>query len=137
MPKKYFTIEEANREIQRIRKILEKSKSLGKAVDELSSIKIYLADESEYSNYSETLTKLNKEFHKLSYEFYSELEKLDKIGCLLKDMDSGLIDFYCRFEGRDIFLCWKIGEDRIRHWHEVDAGFEGRQMIVDLEELAQ
>ena len=137
MPKKHFTIEEANKEIPKIRKILEKAKSLGKAIEELSSIKISFTDESEYSNYSDTLTKLNKEFHKLSYDFYAELEKLDKIGCLLKDLKIGLIDFYCRFEGRDIFLCWKLGEEKISNWHETDSGFDGRQRIVDLEELAK
>ncbi|MBI2660960.1 DUF2203 domain-containing protein [Candidatus Woesearchaeota archaeon] len=135
MPKKYFTIDDANREIPKIRIIIAKLKSLNKAISGLSSIKVSFTDEEEYSNYSGTLTKLNREFHKLSFDFYSELEKLDKIGCILKDLETGLIDFYCRFEGRDIFLCWKMGENRISHWHEVDSGFSGRQRIVDLEEL--
>lgn len=135
MPKKYFTIDEANREIPGIKNIVAKLRELNKAISGLSSIKVSFANQEEYSNYSGTLTKLNKEFHKLSFDFYSELEKLDRIGCILKDIETGLIDFYCRFEGRDIFLCWKSGEQKIGHWHEVDSGFSGRQRIVDFEEL--
>ena len=43
--------------------------------------------------------------------------------------EAGLVDFYSLREDRPIFLCWRLGEDRITHWHEVDSGFSGRQPI--------
>ena len=46
--------------------------------------------------------------------------------------EQGLVDFPSQFEGREIYLCWKLGEDRVRHWHEVDTGFEARQEIIEL-----
>ena len=59
------------------------------------------------------------------------LQELEQIGCVFKGFDAGLVDFYSLREDRPIFLCWKLGEDRISHWHELDAGFAGRQPIDD------
>ena len=133
MAKKYFTIKSAQKQLPKIKKALLKLQNLKKAIDAILSIRID-PREIEYDEFLETNTKLNKEYHKLSYEFYRELEKLEKIGCVLKDLEQSLIDLYCRFEGRDIFLCWKLGEDNIKAWHEIDSGFAGRKPIVDLEE---
>ena len=57
------------------------------------------------------------------------LQELDTIGCVLKGFEVGLVDFYSLREDRPIFLCWKLGEERITHWHETDSGFAGRQPI--------
>ena len=57
------------------------------------------------------------------------LQELESVGCVFKGFDAGLVDFYSLREDRPIFLCWKLGEERITHWHEVDAGFSGRQPI--------
>ena len=133
MTKKYFTVENTKKKIPAIKKSLLKLQNLKKAIDAILSVRID-PREIEYDEFLETNTKLNKEYHKLSYEFYRELEKSEKIGCILKDLEQGLVDFYCKFEGRDIFLCWKLGEDKIKAWHEVNAGFAGRQSIIDLEQ---
>ena len=133
MTKKYFTIESAQKHLPQIKKSLLKLQNLKKVIDSILSVEIYPRD-INYDEFIETNTKLNKEYHKLSYEFYKKLEKLEKIGCLLKDLEQGLVDFYCKFEGRDIFLCWKLGEEKIQAWHEPDTGFAGRKRIVDLEQ---
>jgi hypothetical protein len=57
------------------------------------------------------------------------LQELEGVGCVFKGFDAGLVDFYSLREDRPIFLCWKLGEERITHWHEIDAGFSGRQPI--------
>ena len=61
-------------------------------------------------------------------------EELTDIGVELKDIESGLIDFPGRHQGRDVFLCWKLGEDKVEYWHELHAGFAGRQPIRSLRE---
>ena len=58
------------------------------------------------------------------------LLELEQIGCSFKGFEAGLVDFYALRDDRLIYLCWQFGEDRIRHWHEVDAGFADRQPIV-------
>jgi hypothetical protein len=58
-------------------------------------------------------------------------EKIEHMGILVKDLDIGLIDFLTRYQGREVCLCWKLGEERIRFWHGTDEGFAGRKPIDD------
>ena len=57
------------------------------------------------------------------------LQELEAVGCVFKGFDAGLVDFYSLRDDRPVFLCWRLGEDRITHWHEIDSGFAGRQPI--------
>lgn len=57
------------------------------------------------------------------------LLELEAIGCVFKGFDAGLVDFYSLREDRPVFLCWRLGEERIGYWHEIEAGFTGRQPI--------
>ncbi|MBI2208185.1 DUF2203 domain-containing protein [Candidatus Woesearchaeota archaeon] len=128
--RKYFTIEEAEGMLPKVERILRRTIRLNKVLDLLSSIEIEVYDD-DYDNLRR-ITKLNKHFHKLSYEFYANIEEIEDIGCIIKDLEIGIIDFYSKFEGREIFLCWKLGEKKIKFWHEVDSGYEGRRPILDL-----
>lgn len=61
----------------------------------------------------------------------SELrEELEEIGCELKDYDLGLVDFPARLDGRDIVLCWRLGEPTVAYWHEIDGGYSSRRPIA-------
>ena len=57
-------------------------------------------------------------------------EELRKLGVELKDYFTGLIDFPCLMDGREVYLCWRLGEPEVAHWHELDAGFAGRQKLL-------
>lgn len=57
------------------------------------------------------------------------LDELRQVGCLVKGIEDGLVDFYALREDRLVFLCWRLGEPTITYWHEVDDGFAGRQPI--------
>lgn len=57
------------------------------------------------------------------------LRELDTIGCKCKDFRVGLVDFPAILDGRVVYLCWKLGEPEIAHWHEVDGGFSGRRPV--------
>ncbi len=59
------------------------------------------------------------------------VRELQQLGCLVKGVQEGLVDFPHWMEGREVYLCWKHGEDDIRYWHEVDAGFAGRTPIAE------
>ncbi len=59
------------------------------------------------------------------------LERLQDSGCLVKDLDAGLLDFPTLYQDREVYLCWRLGEHRIEFWHEVDEGFQGRHPIDD------
>jgi hypothetical protein len=62
-----------------------------------------------------------------------ELRALQKAGCLVKGIETGLIDWYAKKDGRDIFLCWKLGEKEVGYWHEIEAGYLGRRPISELD----
>jgi hypothetical protein len=62
------------------------------------------------------------------------VDELHEVGCELKDYQTGLVDFLGRHRGHEVCLCWKLGEDHIAYWHEIQSGFAGRQPVSILEE---
>jgi hypothetical protein len=58
-----------------------------------------------------------------------DFEKLEEIGCLVKDLQVGLVDFPTLYRGKEVYLCWKLGESGISFWHHVADGFAGRRAI--------
>lgn len=64
----------------------------------------------------------------------SYVDELSDVGADLKDYQLGLIDFISSHQGREVCLCWKLGEERITHWHELDEGFQARQPVSILQQ---
>lgn len=58
--------------------------------------------------------------------------RIDALGIALRDIDSGLIDFPALVSGRQVCLCWRLGEDDVEWWHELTSGFSGRMPLIDL-----
>jgi hypothetical protein len=61
--------------------------------------------------------------------FHGEMAELHKLGCELKDLEKGLVDFRADRFGEPVYLCWMEGEDAIRFWHKIEEGFKGRKEI--------
>ncbi|MFQ5491799.1 MAG: DUF2203 domain-containing protein, partial [Phycisphaerae bacterium] len=57
------------------------------------------------------------------------LAELAQIGAMVKDFEAGLVDFPGRRNGKDVLLCWKLGEEKLTHWHDLTAGFTGRRPL--------
>jgi hypothetical protein len=55
--------------------------------------------------------------------------RIHELGCVVKDLEMGLVDFYGKLEGKTVFLCWQFGEAAVAHYHALDSGFEGRQRL--------
>lgn len=70
-----------------------------------------------------------EEVERLAARVQALVEELQGLGVELKDLEAGLVDFYALLDDRLVFLCWRPGEERITHWHEVGAGFAGRQPV--------
>lgn len=69
---------------------------------------------------------------KLAHDIAVRLQQINEMGILVKDLDTGLIDFPTLRDGHEVYLCWRLGEgNRISWWHEVEAGFAGRQPLDD------
>jgi hypothetical protein len=67
------------------------------------------------------------DWFKAQIELKTEIEHLVDAGILLRDPEKGLVDFPAEREGRRVFLCWQLGEDDVRFFHEESSGFSGRQ----------
>lgn len=78
--------------------------------------------------------RVQEELEQQSDKLAAYLDELQEVGCECKDYAQGLIDFIGRHQGREICLCWKLGEPTIGHWHELSVGFAGRQPVSKLEE---
>jgi hypothetical protein len=57
------------------------------------------------------------------------LETVERSGIVLRDVDRGLVDFPAVIEGREVYLCWELGEDEVGFWHDMDAGYRGREPL--------
>lgn len=75
------------------------------------------------------LNEVRQELAKAAAEVNRLIEKVLELGCELKDIDQGLVDFRCLRDGREVYLCWKLGEPGIAWWHELETGFAGRQPL--------
>jgi hypothetical protein len=73
--------------------------------------------------------KAGSEYGLETYRLYVAVERIRELGVVLKDLDMGLLDFPHEREGRVVFLCWHPPEERVAYWHDLDAGYAGRQPI--------
>lgn len=133
--KKYFTVEEANQTLPLVRAIVAdivrqygEIKERKDRLEQLQKSKRAPQRESD-SFYSDELAHIEEELEREWETLQGYIKELEKIGVELKDLSIGLIDFRARVEGREVYLCWKLGEDEVAHWHELEAGFQGRQSL--------
>jgi hypothetical protein len=62
-----------------------------------------------------------------------QIESIQAIGCIIKDIEIGLVDWPAIHAGREVLLCWKYGETEVGHWHELHTGYDGRRPLSELE----
>jgi hypothetical protein len=73
--------------------------------------------------------KQGKEYWEALATLRKEVESISNQGIILRDADSGLVDFPTVREGKEVFLCWRLGEDRVGYWHGPETGFSGRRPL--------
>jgi hypothetical protein len=122
---RYFTIQEARETLKTIRPLMDEIQSIRR--DLLSKQpELWPAIERSAGNGGNPgLSRLVRDFERLD----TLLHRILAEGVLIKDLTTGLLDFPSIKDGREVYLCWRFGEDAIRYWHEIEAGFTGRQKI--------
>ena len=130
---KYFTLAEANRTLPLVKRVVSDILSLHPQWRDLvSQYELLVAQAKPEWGESAEQVQLRSRISDVAREIDRYLAELAQIGCVFKGFDQGLVDFYGKLEGRDIFWCWKAGEDRIEHWHELETGYAGRQPIPEV-----
>ncbi len=126
-----FTLEEANRLIPTVTQLLlqlkEKQKHVIDLEPQIDALELILDRTSAES--SKELNHLIEIHRARVTEFYSAVDQIHQLGCLLKDVELGLIDFYAVLNGKVVYLCWKLGEEKVAFWHEVGQGYAYREPI--------
>ena len=131
MQKRYFSLEEAQAIIPEVKKLISRMLDMQKKIKLRGALEIRYED-SFLDLYNST--KRLMESHKDAYEFFQVMDSLMEIGVFVKDPKIGLIDLYSRFNGSEIFFCYKYPEEKILYWHGVDEGYAGRKSVELLKE---
>jgi len=132
MPR-YFTLQQAEKllpEVEfRIRDAISHKADYQQAEEDWQSFRSRLTMQGGMQvDHSRVLDQ--KRRHESAAQLLKEaVEKIQDYGCVVKDLDIGLIDFPTLFQGQEVYLCWKLGESGIRFWHGVHEGFRGRKPI--------
>lgn len=125
MTARYFTVDEANallptleplmaELLKRRARVVAQRKQLGEALDDIRR-DVGGRIPSEMAQDFRIIEQL--------------VQRIQSHGCILKDMNSGLLDFLAQREGREVYLCWRYGEPRVAFYHELHTGFNGRQPV--------
>ncbi len=123
--KKHFSLEEANGFLPSLAKIFEEVQTIQEKLETRGVERAEVLDSA----------KSNGGGEKADYHFSQNqkirglLEQMEKMGVQLKDLKRGLVDFPHLRGGREVFLCWMIGESQIGYWHDLETGFAGRQPL--------
>ena len=131
MRPQYFTPNEANALLPRLSDLLLQMKESKAKHDQLrEKATEYVNRMSSNGHVIEIeLNETRQELAKATAELNSLVERGRELGCEVKDIDQGLVDFRTERDGREVYLCWKLGEPVVRWWHELDAGFAGRRPL--------
>jgi hypothetical protein len=124
MPK-YFTLPEANTALETIRPLVDEIMQIRERVLAKQPEAWPAIEKSAGNGGNRALSNMVKDFER----FDALIHHIQDSGVLIKDINTGLLDFPALKNGREVYLCWQYGEDDIQFWHEVEAGFAGRQPI--------
>jgi len=133
--KKSFTVSEANAMLPLVRAIVDDIVRLHNEAKErrerLQNMRQVPAQRRGEDNpYDEEVQQIEDELEKDDRRLTEFEDGLRRLGVEMKDQAAGLVDFPTQIEGRDAYLCWKLGEGDIAFWHTLDSGFAGRQSLL-------
>jgi len=138
---KVFTVEEANKLLPKMKDLFDDIYVLKKKIAfmkaEAEWIKEFWGNELEDSDNpdAEKYDFLKEQIGQYRTEIMRKVEKIQKFGCIVKDIDLGLIDFYSYINRELVFLCWQYGEKEIKYWHPIESSFGGRRIFTNMDKI--
>lgn len=137
---RYFNLEQANKTLPLVKAIVQDIVHQSRLVDTLQQrLNRVLSERRKPSDdpYSEELKQSQSELEVEEEKLQGYIDELRKLGVELKSDEIGLCDFRSLKDGREVYLCWKLGEPEVQYWHEIDAGFAGRRRLRPAESGAE
>jgi hypothetical protein len=124
VPEKFYSVEEANALIPRLRPLLERIRD---TQQQLAQDKTVAAVREKASHNGGGLP--NPQLSELTRTLERDVNQLQEWGIVLRDPTIGLIDFFHQRQGERVFLCWKLGESKVEWWHPLETGIAGRKRL--------
>ena len=132
MAQKHFSLEGANRLLPRLGAILERLIAVRREMVEkqtrMEELRAHVRGNGATAE-GRAFAKLKEELEAMARELRQGLEEIEGLGCLIKDLEIGLIDFPALRGEQEVLLCWRLGEERIAFWHGAEEGFSGRKPL--------
>jgi len=131
MAPRVFSVDEANALIPRLVRHFEEIQRLQRQAEQLEVDleRLVELDRSNGRSHGADIKALESQVEGIVGRTNQIIDEFSDLGCEIKDIEHGLVDFPSQRDGRVVFLCWKLGEDQIRFWHELTTGFAGRQPL--------
>lgn len=130
---KFFTLPEAEKvlpEVERLlRDVIHFKQDYEEREEELAEVKRRITLMGGIIAPREHVAQLRTQKDAAGRALKTAFERIQETGCLIKDLETGLVDFPTLYHGQEVYLCWKLGENGIGYWHHVEDGFRGRQPI--------
>jgi hypothetical protein len=134
MPR-YFTLDQAHRTLPHvedtIRRAIDLKADYQSAEEELRELTRKVMASGGMMLDREHVANLRNTREESASRLRTAIETVQELGCVVKDLDIGLLDFPTLYKGQEVYLCWRLGETRIEYWHGMDEGFRGRKAIDD------
>jgi len=130
--KRFFTVAEANNTLPLVRAIVQDITTLAHELRERHERLTRLRPNDRFrlsDAHEEELQQVRAELQRGQEKMEEYVRELAQLGVELKDYFTGLVDFPSLMNGRLVYLCWRLGEPEVAYWHELDAGFAGRQKL--------
>lgn len=129
----YFTREQADALLPQIEPLLREIQALRLTAAELAAQLLARREKVAGNGHlpQDDQRQTRDELDGVNERITARIEEIQARDILVKDPDTGLIDFPTLRDGREVYLCWKLGEDRVRWWHPIETGFAGRQPLDD------
>jgi hypothetical protein len=128
---KVFTVAEANRTLPLVRRIVADVVAEHPRWRQLvAEYEIAALSSRPEVGESAEQQRLRGEVDAVARRIDGYVRELRAVGCRIKSYEDGTVDFHARHQQRLVLLCWRLGEEAVAHWHELDAGFGGRQVIT-------
>ncbi len=130
---RYFRLAEAEAVLDAVREKVEQAvrayAEVSRTAAELKSLARHVADAGGVLLDRKRFLNLQGRREALGRRLRELVEEIHALGCQVKDLEQGLVDFPTRYRGREVLLCWRLGEPKIAYWHAPDEGFAGRKPI--------